>query len=77
MDSITPLQLTPVLSSTLEAVGYDEKMEIMDVKFRKGGRVERFFNVGHLVFRGLMGAKSMGQYFSKNIARHYQHRTIG
>lgn len=67
-----PLPLTQIASSDLEAVGYDQTLEILDVKFRKGG-TKRYFNVGAPIYSGLLAAKSKGQYFAANIRNHYQH----
>lgn len=66
-----PLSLTAIDSSDLEAVGYNPDLEIMDVKFKKSGRTRRFYNVGPLIYHGLISAKSKGAYFATFIRNHY------
>lgn len=73
-DGLPPLALVPVASSDLEAVGYDEVHEILDVKFRKSGKTIRYYNVGSLIHSGLMAedTRSKGIYFSRMIRNHYR-----
>jgi len=57
---------TPVRSSNLATVAYDEGARQLEIRFRSGG-VYRYFNVPRSVYRGLMRAPSHGQYFHHNI----------
>ena len=77
-DSDEPLPLIATAESTdLDGVGYDHALEILDVKFRKSGKTRRYFNVGGLIYQGLMLAQSKGVYFNKFIKKNYTSREIG
>lgn len=65
------LPLQHVESSDIEAIGYDPGLEILDIKFKKSHRVKRYYNVGSLIYHGLVEAKSKGIFFSKFIRNHY------
>lgn len=75
-DGPEPLPLQAVASSDLEGVGYDPTLEILDVKFKKNGKTRRFFNVGNLIYQGLMSADRPGVYFARYIRNHYMGRDL-
>ena len=58
--------VTDVKSSTISSVGYSDSHHYMDVKF-KSGAVYRYFAVPQEAFELMLGAESVGSYFSKNI----------
>ncbi len=77
-ESNEPLPLIATAESTdLDGVGYNNALEILDVKFRKSGKIRRYFNVGGLIYQGFMLSQSKGTYFNKFIKKHYTSREIG
>lgn len=59
-----------VSSSNIEAVGYDETSEELDIEF-KGGAVYRYTGVRPDVYDNLMKAPSVGKFFINNIKEDY------
>jgi hypothetical protein len=49
-----------VESSSISSVGFDPASQVLEVEFRRGGRVYRFFDVPEFLFKGLMVARSKG-----------------
>ncbi|GAA2135533.1 KTSC domain-containing protein [Kitasatospora kazusensis] len=64
---------TPVESSCLRSVGYDEAARELEVEFTSGA-VYRYFDVPVSVRDGLMGAPSHGRYFCRDIRGHFRYR---
>ena len=64
------IPLTPVESSQIAAVGYDEEKNILAVQFKNGvatGVVYHYDGVSPEKYAGLTGAESLGSYFFKSI----------
>ena len=61
---------TPIKSSNLVSVGYDDKNASMDVEFT-GGSVYRYHGVPAWAHQELIEAESAGKYFSRRIKGHY------
>ncbi|HEX2202513.1 MAG TPA: KTSC domain-containing protein [Longimicrobium sp.] len=55
-----------MISSTIEAVAYDEAGAVLGVRFRNG-REYRYRRVPRSVFQALLGAPSKGGYFGAHI----------
>jgi hypothetical protein len=60
------MNLVPVSSSNLSAVGYDPNTQILQVAFLNGGLYE-YSGVPASVHTGLMTANSHGSYFNAHI----------
>ena len=60
------MNLVPVSSSNLRAVGYDPETRKLQVAFRNGGLYE-YSGVPESVYAGLMAAGSHGSYFDAYI----------
>lgn len=58
--------MTPVKSSSIEAIGYDPSSKIMTAKFRSGATY-RYESVPSDQHANLMAADSIGTHFHKNI----------
>lgn len=68
---------TPVSSSSLKSVGYDEASSTLEVEFGHGGIYE-YSNVPESRYSGLMSAASKGEYFDEYIKKGgYGYRKIG
>lgn len=65
------MDMKPVKSSNLEAVGYDEKERRLKVQFKKGGTWV-YEDVPAGVHESLMRAESVGRYFAGNISGKYR-----
>ena len=59
---------TPVSSSNLSSVGYDEDTQVLEVEFNNGG-IYQYFGVPAAVYEGLMNAVSHGQYFDRHVKK--------
>ncbi len=60
------IERTPVRSSALRSVGYDEEQQTLEIEFTNGA-VYRYFDVPPEVHRGLMAAESHGRYFHQHV----------
>jgi hypothetical protein len=60
------IQLTPVESSNIAAIGYDEKQSTLAVKFNNGA-IWHYGGVAKGSYESLMTAASKGSYFARNI----------
>ena len=66
---------TPVSSSNLSSVGYDENSRILEIEFNDGS-VYTYSNVPISIYEGLMAASSHGKYFHQHIRDVYQYTQI-
>lgn len=64
-----------VSSSNIAAVGHDSKTQTLEVEF-KDGNTYHYFNVPEIVYKGLVNARSVGQYLNEEIKEKYQHKKI-
>ena len=62
-------------SSKLRAVGYDERVRSLEVKF-VDGKIMVYANVSPEVHRGLMSAPSATSYFDDKIAEEFTGRRL-
>lgn len=60
------MELVPVSSSNLAAVGFDPDASILEILF-KSGSLYRYFEVPSSVHAALMSASSRGSYFNAHI----------
>ncbi|MBI5446565.1 MAG: KTSC domain-containing protein [Deltaproteobacteria bacterium] len=71
------MERTPVQSSNLASVGYDEATATLEVEFQGSG-VYQYFGVAAFVFEGLMSAGSKGSYFDQHVRRAgYPYHRVG
>jgi hypothetical protein len=64
------MERTPVSSSNILSIGYDDVSETLEVEF-KNGTIYHYFNVPALIGEQLMSAPSVGTYFNANIRNVY------
>ena len=67
------MMLTPVSSSNLAAVGYENG--VLQIRFQSG-RAYAYFDVPEQVYSELMRASSHGSYFNAHIKDVYRYRQI-
>lgn len=72
LDRVTETR-TPVASSSIRSVGYDE--ETLEIEFQSGG-IYRYADVPRDTYEGLLGARSHGSYFHEHIRGQYDYRRI-
>jgi hypothetical protein len=56
----------PVRSTAIRSIGYDAQNELLEIEFING-RTYRYFQVPEFLYRGLMLARSKGEYFGRRI----------
>ncbi|NTV46696.1 MAG: KTSC domain-containing protein [Chlorobiales bacterium] len=66
---------TPISSSNLRSVGYDQNQKILEVEFDSGS-VYQYYSIPESVYSELMSASSHGKYFSRYIRNNYSYRQI-
>jgi len=66
---------TPVSSSNLKSVGYDQISNTLEIEFH-GGRVYQYYNVPKGIYQGLMAASSHGKYHHRRIKDSYRYSRI-
>jgi hypothetical protein len=62
--------MTPVVSSSLAAVGFDASVNELYVAFRNGS-LYRYFQVPASVHRALLAAPSIGRSFNETVRDRY------
>ncbi len=62
------MNMTPVRSSNLASVEYDENSRTLYVSFRNG-RLYKYSGVSLQIYKGLMSTSSKGQYFDRYIVK--------
>ncbi|AHG43241.1 MULTISPECIES: KTSC domain-containing protein [Pseudomonas] len=69
------MERSPVSSSNVESVGYDEDSETLEVEF-KNGTLYQYFDVPQSAFNGLVNADSVGGYLAENIKGVYRYSRV-
>jgi hypothetical protein len=57
----------PVDSTVVAAVGYDPASRVLELEFRSGGHVYRYFEVPPEEYQSFLGAKSKGAYLDQRL----------
>lgn len=70
-EGVEVMQMVPVRSSAIAAVGYDSATRRMKIAFKQG-RTYDFCGVPLEVHQGLMNASSIGSYYDRVIRDRYQ-----
>lgn len=69
------IERTPVRSSNVSSVGYNQKAEILEVEFHNGS-IYHYFGVPSYLFNGLMSASSHGKYLNAYIKPKYAYEQL-
>lgn len=69
------MEMIPVSSSNIAAIGYDEGQSILVIEFNNG-RAYEYYSVASYVFDELLNADSKGQYANQNIYKNYSQNQI-
>ncbi len=63
------VEMIPVSSSTVQAIGYDEVTQVLYVRFIKKNSLYCYHGVPIAEFFGLQNAPSVGSYLDQNIKK--------
>ena len=69
------MNMIPVSSSNLVAIGYDEASSTLRVEFKTGGTYD-YYDVPQGEFDGLRTASSHGEYLARNIKGKYRYARV-
>jgi hypothetical protein len=64
---------TPVSSSNISSIGYDQQTGTLEVEFHSGD-IYQYFNVSDYLYNGLMNAASKGQFLNEHIRHSYRYQ---
>lgn len=67
------VDLYPVDSTSIEAIGYDPGSRELHVRFLQSGRTYAYFDVDETVYEEFRQAPSIGQFFNANIKGVYDY----
>lgn len=73
---MTACPMTAVISSNVEAVGYDQSAQELHVKFHYAHRVYVYRGVPVRLYYELLGAPSKGRFLNRAIRGQYPHRLV-
>lgn len=65
------MELIPVESSNIAAVGYDGSEQIIFIRFKGKEKIYEHHGVPAKVFNELINAQSVGSYYARNIKKQY------
>lgn len=67
-EPMPPIELTPVESSQIAAIGYDAAIKTLAVRFNRGaGAIYHYPDVEPEMHRDFMAAESIGSFFGQHI----------
>jgi hypothetical protein len=66
----TLVERTPVSSSNIAAIGYDEDSQVLEIEFNDGS-VYQYSGVPRSEYDGIMNADSRGKYVNANVRKRY------
>ena len=69
------MEMHSVQSSNINAIGYDEGSETLQIEFINGGMYQ-YFDVPQHVFDGIMNADSKGKFLHSNIKGAYRYSRV-
>lgn len=62
------MERTPVESTNLSSVGYDQMTATLEIEFNRSG-IYQYHGVPLEIYEGLMNSGSKGSYFHENVRR--------
>jgi hypothetical protein len=60
----------------IKAIGYDSVTQTLEIEFKRGKRLYRYFDVPPFLYEGIMVAKSKGHFFMEKIAERFRNEQI-
>lgn len=71
------MELAPVVSSNIAAVGYDNLQNILLVQFKGKEAVYAYQGVPIETYDLMMSSDSIGSFYARNIKKNYQSHLVG
>ena len=72
---IAAMERTPVFSSTILSVGYDEGTETLEIEFKNGG-IYQYYNVPKTIYEQMMASDSKGKYHNLYIKKGFPYSRV-
>lgn len=69
------MERTPVRSSNIQSIGYDDDSRVLEVEFNSGG-IYQYSHVNKEVYLRLMKVSSKGTFFAENIKDNYDTKKV-
>lgn len=66
---------TPVRSSNVAEVGYEQESLILEVVFHDGS-IYHYFDVPQTIFEQMIGSESVGRFLNEHIKGHYRYSRL-
>jgi len=73
-EGVKEMEIIPVESSYIEAIGYDESKGTLLVRFRDGSPPYLFVDVPRAIHVAFLAAESKGEYFNAEVRNRYRYR---
>ena len=70
------VEMIPVISSNVAAIGYDAESSVLLVRFHDGVRVYSYRGVPVAVYRAFLGAPSKGRFLAWYVKGHYPYQRV-
>lgn len=70
------MDMVPVLSSNVAAIGFDARTSTLFVRFHNGARVYRYRGVPAAVYQAFLAAPSKGRFLSQFIKGFYPYARV-
>lgn len=74
--SIRLVDMIPVLSSNVAAIGFDARTSTLFVRFHDGGRVYSYHGVPIAMYRAFLAAPSKGRFLAQFIKGFYAYARV-
>jgi hypothetical protein len=68
------VEMLLVRSSTIAAIGYDDRCRTLVVQFRRTQETYCYLDVDRSVFEAFLKAQSKGRYFNERVRDRYVHK---
>lgn len=65
------MELTPVQSSNVAAVGYDATKQVLYIQFKNNAKIYEHYGVPAETFAEMQTAASVGSFYARNIKGQY------
>ena len=63
-----------VESNSIESIAYYELAKVLEVKFKRDGKVYHHFGVSKKTYEDFLNAKSKGEFYNRIIRKRYKSR---
>ena len=70
------VETVPVISSTVAAIGYDDRSSILFVRFHVGAREYSYQGVSISLYKAFLAAPSKGRFLAWHIKGHYPYARV-